>query len=117
MDYNEYQAVTLADMMVDGQPYLVYENAQTATYLIRNGNKVTKQVFHKTMQSVMAANAEEAKDFSRTGSLKVNTKVASMPTSVYLDLKAKGITDDPEAFKKFLNHSDNVGFRTNNLRV
>lgn len=116
MDFERYQAMTLADLP-DGYPYLAWENEDTATYYLRNGNTVVKRVFHKTVAAVMAANAEEAKHFSRTGGLKNNTKVASMPTSVYLDLHAQGITEDPTEFKKFLNHSDNTGFRVNNVRV
>lgn len=117
MDFNQYQQLTLADVMVDGHAYLARENDQTATYLIRNGNTVSIQVFHKTVEAVMAANADEAKDFSRSGRLKNNTKVASMPTSVYLDLHAKGIAQDQQEYTKWLNSSDNAWARTNNLRV
>ncbi|GAA5666876.1 hypothetical protein Brsp07_05393 [Brucella sp. NBRC 14130] len=117
MDSENYIALTLADVMEDGAHYLAHENADTATYYVREGNTMKQVVYHKTVNSVMEANAEEAKHFSRSGSLSNNTKVASMPTSVYLDLHAKGIAQDPTEFKKFLNHSDNAGFRTNNLRL
>jgi hypothetical protein len=39
-------------------------------------------------------------------------KVASIPLSVYYELKRKGIADDPKAFKKWLNDRDNKVFRT-----
>jgi len=39
-------------------------------------------------------------------------KVASIPMSVFYDLKRKGILDDPAAMKKWLNDSDNRVFRT-----
>lgn len=39
-------------------------------------------------------------------------KVASIPLSVYYELKRQGIADDPVAFKKWLNDSDNQVFRT-----
>jgi hypothetical protein len=39
-------------------------------------------------------------------------KVASIPLSVYYELKRKGIADDPKALKKWLNDSDNQVFRT-----
>jgi len=39
-------------------------------------------------------------------------RVASIPMSIYYDLKAKGILDDPAAMKKWLNDPDNVVFRT-----
>ncbi len=117
MDSERYLALTLSDMMEDGAHYLAHENADTASYFVRNGNTISKVTYHKTVSSVMASNAEEAKNFSRTGSLSNNTKVASMPRSVYLELHAQGITQDPTEFKKFLNSPDNAGFRTNNLRL
>ena len=40
------------------------------------------------------------------------TKVASIPLNVWLDLKKRGITKDPAAFKRWLNDGDNFAFRT-----
>jgi hypothetical protein len=39
-------------------------------------------------------------------------KVASIPLSVYYELKRQGIADDPKAFRKWLNDSNNQAFRT-----
>ena len=39
-------------------------------------------------------------------------KVATIPLSVYYELKRKGIADDPKALKKWMNDSDNRVFRT-----
>ena len=39
-------------------------------------------------------------------------KVASIPLSVYYELKRKGIADDPKGFRKWLNDGDNRVFRT-----
>ena len=39
-------------------------------------------------------------------------KVASIPLSVYYELKRKGIADDPKALRKWLNDRDNRVFRT-----
>jgi hypothetical protein len=39
-------------------------------------------------------------------------KVASIPLSVYYQLKRQGIADDPVALKKWLNDSENQVFRT-----
>jgi len=38
--------------------------------------------------------------------------VASIPLSIYFELKEKGIIDDDKAFKKWLNDPDNRAFRT-----
>jgi hypothetical protein len=40
------------------------------------------------------------------------SRVASIPLSVFYDLKRKGIVDDPKAMKKWLNDPDNRAFRT-----
>ena len=39
-------------------------------------------------------------------------RVASIPMSIFYDLKRKGILDDPVAMKKWLNDSENRVFRT-----
>jgi len=39
-------------------------------------------------------------------------KVASIPMTLYMDLKKQGIIDDEKAFKKWLNDPDNRYFRT-----
>ena len=39
-------------------------------------------------------------------------RVASIPLSVFYDLKRRGIADDPKAMKKWLNDADNRVFRT-----
>lgn len=39
-------------------------------------------------------------------------KVASIPMNVFMDLKRKGIVDDPKAFRAWLNDRDNRVFRT-----
>ena len=40
------------------------------------------------------------------------SRVASIPLSVFYELKRKGITDDPQAMKRWLNDPDNRAFRT-----
>lgn len=40
------------------------------------------------------------------------TRVASIPMSVYFDLKKKGIADDDAAMRRWLNDSENRFFRT-----
>lgn len=40
------------------------------------------------------------------------SRVASIPLSVYYDLKRRGIADDPKAMKRWLNDADNRVFRT-----
>lgn len=40
------------------------------------------------------------------------TRVASIPMSLYFDLKAKGIVGDDEKMKAWLNNPDNRFFRT-----
>lgn len=40
------------------------------------------------------------------------SRVASIPLTIYFDLKRQGIIDDDKRFKKWLNDSDNLAFRT-----
>lgn len=46
-----------------------------------------------------------------------DTKVASLPLNVWMDLKRKGVVDDPRALKRWLNDPDNAAFRTRPGRV
>ena len=39
-------------------------------------------------------------------------RIASIPVSIYFDLKKQGIVDDPKAFKRWLSDPDNRFFRT-----
>lgn len=40
------------------------------------------------------------------------TKVASIPLNIWMDLRKRGITQDPVAMKRWLNDPDNFAFRT-----
>jgi hypothetical protein len=44
-------------------------------------------------------------------------KVASLPLHVWMDLKQKGIVNDPKRLRKWLNDRDNALFRTKLGRV
>lgn len=44
-------------------------------------------------------------------------RVASIPTTLYYDLKRRGIADDPDRFRAWLNDPDNAVFRTRPGRV
>ena len=45
------------------------------------------------------------------------THLATLPLTLYYDLKSKGITDDPKKFKAWLNDRDNRLFRARPGRV
>lgn len=96
----------MADKVFDVDPlsgitsYWHYDDA-TDTALIEKRQDVS---------DILDANkAEFNEDHGRYGEW---TKVASIPLSVYYDLKAKGIVDDPVAMKRWLNDADNRFFRT-----
>ena len=80
--------------------YWHYDDA-TDTALIEKRQDVS--------EIVEANKAEFNEDHGRYGEW---TKVASIPLSVYYDLKAQGIVDDPVAMKRWLNDADNRLFRT-----
>lgn len=96
----------MADKVFDVDPlsgitsYWHYDDA-TDTALIEKRQDVS--------DIVEANKAEFNEDHGRYGEW---TKVASIPLSVYYDLKAQGIVDDPVAMKRWLNDADNRFFRT-----
>jgi hypothetical protein len=52
-----------------------------------------------------------------TGSFDEFHRVASIPMSIYFELKEKGILDDQAALRRWLNDRDNRVFRTRHGRV
>lgn len=68
------------------------------------------------VQPIVDANkrAYNAEDKHYKGELH---RVASLPLSVFFDLKKRGILDDQKAMKKWLNDPDNRYFRTKPGRV
>lgn len=47
----------------------------------------------------------------------MGSRVASLPVSVWWDLKERGILDDQKRFRRWMNDSENVHFRTRPGRV
>lgn len=67
----------------------------------------------ETVQDVTKiAEANKRQSNSAGGKWGEMAKVASIPLSVYYDLKRRGIIDDPVAMRKWLNDPDNFAFRT-----
>jgi len=74
----------------------------------------------ETVQDVSAISRQNSRSYTdidsraKWGDL---ARVASIPLSVYYDLKKRGIADDPAALKKWLNDPDNLAFRTRGGRL
>lgn len=67
----------------------------------------------ETQQNVSAIVEANKRQYNDTPSKHSDlNKVATIPLSVYYELKRKGIADDPKALKKWMNDSDNRVFRT-----
>lgn len=67
----------------------------------------------ETQQDVSAIVEANKREYNNTpDKYRDVNKVASIPLSVYYDLKRKGIADDPKALRKWLNDRDNQVFRT-----
>ena len=73
-----------------------------------NGEYVVETVQDST--KIIEANKRSYNDVS--GKWGEHAKVASIPLSVYYELKKQGIADEPAALKKWLNKSENRAFRT-----
>jgi len=72
----------------------------------------------ETTQDISSAVEYNKRNYNeRPGKFGELAKVASIPLSVYYDLKRKGIADDPVAFKKWMNDSNNGVFRTRSGRL
>ena len=74
-----------------------------------NGQYVVETV--QETEAILNAN-KRALNGSEKGWGENMNRVASIPLSVYYDLKRKGIADDPARLKKWLNDRDNSAFRT-----
>ena len=62
--------------------------------------------------SIIEANKRSANAIDKHHKHGEWSKVASIPLSIYYQLKEQGIADDPARFKRWLNDSDNKFFRT-----
>jgi hypothetical protein len=64
--------------------------------------------------AIVEANKAEFQNSAAIGKSGKETmvKVASIPLTVYFELKKKGLTKDPVAMKRWLNDPDNRFFRT-----
>lgn len=86
---------------VSGKRKWFYWNDEDKSFTIETEQDVTDLVEHNT--------ALQNADTDRYGEW---NRVASVPVSVYWDLKQRGIIDDPKKLKAWLNDSDNRKFRT-----
>jgi len=78
-------------------------------HVMGNGQYVVETV--QETEAILNAN-KRALNGSEKGWGENMNRVASIPLSVYYDLKRKGIADDPARLKKWLNDRDNLAFRT-----
>lgn len=82
----------------------------TRTWHVKDNGEFVLQTQQTTELDATNARARNATDKrTKWGDM---SRVASIPLSVYYELKRKGIADDPAALKKWLNDSDNRVFRT-----
>jgi hypothetical protein len=68
------------------------------------------------MDAILDQNKREYNSSSERWGEKLN-KVATLPLSVYYQLKREGIADDPKRLAKWMNDPDNRAFRTRGGRL
>ena len=61
---------------------------------------------------IIEANKRSEKEVTSRNKWGEFSKVASIPLSIYYDLKKQGVIDDKKRFKRWLNDRDNKLFRT-----
>ena len=82
-----------------------------------NGDgSVTLETVQDT-RDIQRANMEGRKEFDKHAKWGDMSRVASIPLTVYYDLKQKGILDDQNELRKWLNDPDNELFRTRKGKV
>ncbi|OCJ61246.1 hypothetical protein A6U96_14020 [Agrobacterium tumefaciens] len=104
-------------MFPEGIPVITEDTPHFRTITTRNGNKLESDTYFKKPEAFLDELKQEANEFSRTSKMNDLVKVGSIPVGIYMDLQRKGLTEDDVYMKRFLNDSDNAGFRTNTLRI
>ena len=66
----------------------------------------------QALKDAESANNEHRGRKSRWREGLTGNRIATIPTVVYMELHKKGIVQDQDRFKKWLNDSDNSAFRT-----
>lgn len=66
--------------------------------------------------AIVEGNKQDSNN-ARTGWRGDMHRIASIPMTLYMQLKQQGIVDDPKAFKAWLNDPENRYFRTKTGRV
>jgi hypothetical protein len=117
MNQEEYVNADMTAGLADGETRVVYDDANKTVVWTRQGKHVVEDIYHKNFQSVLDQNQAEANEFSRSGKLGENVKLASVPLSVHMAWQAEGLLDDDKAFARRLNDPDYAKFRVNNLRA
>ena len=83
--------------------YEAGESLADDNFVISNSQDVTQ---------IIEANKRSANEINRQHNWGEFAKVASIPLTIFYDLKSKGILDDEKRLKLWLNDSDNKLFRT-----
>jgi len=83
--------------------YEAGESLSDDHFVISTSQDVTK---------IIEANKRSEKEVDARQKWGEFSKVASIPLSIYYDLKKQGIIDDKKRFKRWLNDRDNKLFRT-----
>ncbi|MCK3776213.1 hypothetical protein MZK49_05650 [Ensifer sesbaniae] len=110
--------INVGDLVTHGT-FLLRETPLYREWLIREGELMYlhKEMKEEALAALISQNQQEANDFNYSGSHGSMVKVASIPELLYWELHRKGITDDPVAYRRFLNDPNNAKFRTNTWTV
>jgi hypothetical protein len=118
MNFEETHNAQCEDALPLGHSEIVYDDGNKVVVWTRIAkNQVRQDTYHRGFQALLDSNAEEAKEFSRTGKLRDNVKLASVPLSLHMEWQAQGVMDDDKALAARLNDPDLAKFRVNSLRA
>lgn len=102
-----------------GNSRLLSHDAETGItkYWHDNGDGTYTIRTEQDMAAIIASNKKQSNATDKHTKWGEMSKVASIPLTVYYELKQKGILDDQAALKKWLNDPDNRFFRTREGKV
>lgn len=104
---------SIGDLLPQNGTLVWSDDSEKTIWLVRDGDKMEIITRWKSLSALFDANAQEAAEFSRTGTHGDFQKVASVPKGLFAEWRKQGITDDPVAMARKLNDSDYSRFRTN----
>jgi hypothetical protein len=118
MEHFDPSKLELGDVLGGANTVLWEDTADCTTWLKRESDDQIRVIKEwKNVGALLAANAREAAEWSKSQGLSSMAKVASIPVGLWSQWDAEGITDDPVAMARRLNDPDYAKLKTKNINI